>query len=544
MSRVRPALLILAIAGCGYFNTLYNAQQSFAEARRAEERGDTPVAAAAYREAIGKAAASFRSHPDGRWADDALLLIARARFALGEDTAARAAALRALTMSDDGDVRAIAHAHAGAAAFRLGDVAGAQPHLDSAVVHDVPDARDMALLWRARARWLRNGDPAWDDLDRVRLARGAVAAEAGLEAARRSLDVGDTARTRDAIERLFRNDAAARRTEAVAQVIDDIAVRHGPAFAASVTLAVEQGEWPPAGRDHHRLRRLDFLAAAGDTAQAVDEALRLADRSPAGTAGPARVRAAALQLARARTVETVVAVRATLLPVIADDQARRMLRAITALEALLDRAAGGQPLALFAAAELSRDEFGARAVARQLFLAYADLVPDALWATKALLAAAELPGQEGDAPIDVRLVTRGNVYADALAGRADPAAFTTAEERLARSLAALRQDALREADVRDVRVARVAATLDSIRIAARADSMRLACGSLVDSLALAGVRADSVRAACVRGDSARLALYLDVDSLLLRDTTGILDDTARVRARRRGVRDTLVSGRT
>ncbi|MCI0436997.1 MAG: hypothetical protein L0271_25655 [Gemmatimonadetes bacterium] len=543
MIRLRALLAISTLAGCGYFNALYNAQRSFGDARRAEERGEQPAANAAYIEAIERAASSYRSHPEGRWADDALLLIARARFALGEDTAARAAALRVLEESEDVRVRASAHAHAGAASLRLGDPYRAQVHLDSAIATGERDARDMALLWRARARWTGR-DPAWDDLEALRDGYDVLAAEAGLELASRSIVLGDTARLRHITRDLFANAAAARWSDSVASLLDAAAARHGPAFVASVQASIEDGDWPAAQRDHHRLHRLTLVAAAGDTARAIDESLRLADRSAPDASGRARVLAARLQLAGAETIDAAGAVRATLLPAIADADARRLLRTIAAVESLLDRAAGGQPLALFAAAELARAELDARSLARQLFVAYAEIVPDAVWAPKALLAAADLAGVAGANGIAARLTGHDNVYAAALAGRADPVAFAAAEERLARSLEALRLDAFRDADTRDVRIARAAATLDSLKIAALADSARLTCGSLIDSLAIAGIRADSVRAACVRGDSARLSLYMAVDSALFRDTTGILDDTARIRARRRGVRDTLTTGRS
>jgi hypothetical protein len=180
--------------------------------------------------------------------------------------------------------------------------------------------------------------------------------------------------------------------------------------------------------------------------------------------------------------------------------------------------------------------------ARSLFLAYADVVPDAVWAPKAVLAAAAL-GQGTDE--GVALATRfsaqpGNVYVQATLDRADPAAFESAESRLARSLGALRESAFADAGQRDLRVARAVATLDSLKFAALADSMRLFCGQMLDSLAVTGIRADSVRAACVRSDSVLVQRFLAIDTMMLRDSTMTAADT--LRARRGVVRDTS-SGR-
>jgi hypothetical protein len=153
-----------------------------------------------------------------------------------------------------------------------------------------------------------------------------------------------------------------------------------------------------------------------------------------------------------------------------------------------------------------------------------------------LLAAAALGGGHADG-VPARFEARSdNVYVRAILDHADPAEFEAAEERLERSLVALRQAAFTAADQRDLRVVRAVATLDSLEVAALADSMRLVCGQMLDSLALTGIRGDSVRAACVRSDSALINKFLAIDTLLLRDSTALAADT--LRARRRVIRDT------
>ncbi|MGH7448276.1 MAG: hypothetical protein ACRELT_11985, partial [Longimicrobiales bacterium] len=54
----------------------------------------------------------------------------------------------------------------------------------------------------------------------------------------------------------------------------------------------------------------------------------------------------------------------------------------------------------------------------------------------------------------------------------------------------------------------------------------------IDSLSIAGIRADSTRTACLRGDSARVRFVIDVDTALLRDTADRMDprETSRGRA--------------
>ena len=78
----------------------------------------------------------------------------------------------------------------------------------------------------------------------------------------------------------------------------------------------------------------------------------------------------------------------------------------------------GEPLALFAAAELARDEVAAPLIARSLFISYADLVPSSVWAPKALLAAIALaPASEQADELRRRLHTHaGNAYLVAVSG--------------------------------------------------------------------------------------------------------------------------------
>ena len=94
MRRAPKLLLLLAVvslAGCAYFNALYNARRLYREGEAAANRGDLSAAETAHRESLDKAARSLERDAAGRWSDDALLLIARNQFALGDCRAAGAA---------------------------------------------------------------------------------------------------------------------------------------------------------------------------------------------------------------------------------------------------------------------------------------------------------------------------------------------------------------------------------------------------------------------------------------------------------------------
>ena len=79
-----PLALAFVVSNCGYFNSLYNARRDFADAERAAANGQRSQAQQGYTGAIEKAAKSYRKYPRGRWSDDALYLIARARFEISE----------------------------------------------------------------------------------------------------------------------------------------------------------------------------------------------------------------------------------------------------------------------------------------------------------------------------------------------------------------------------------------------------------------------------------------------------------------------------
>jgi hypothetical protein len=270
------------------------------------------------------------------------------------------------------------------------------------------------------------------------------------------------------------------------------------------------------------LARAEVALRGGDTLTATTELTQLAARSVAVVANAARMRLARTRLPTVHKLEELQELRTILLPAITEPTVPPLLRSMRIIEVLVQKAQStGQPLALYAAAEVARDELGAYPLARQLFTTYVDVAPQTPWAGKALLAAIALaPDAPEAAALRARLSTlQASPYAQVVNGGTDPEAFASAEARLQRSLVAMREEGGQLADRQDVAVNRAVATLDSLRVAAHTDSLRLSCGLMIDSLAVVGVRADSVRAACLRTDTVRVAQYLKADSLALRGQT-------------------------
>jgi hypothetical protein len=513
------AVLFLALPGCAYFNALYNAKRLYAEAERAAGRGEISAAHANFGRSIEKAARSLERSPDGRWSDDALFLVGRAHFHRFENRETVAAMRRLITVTSDAELRAGGHAYRGAALVRLGDAAAGLQDLDEALRRPAGDHAAFARLWRARVRFEQDASAAaWQDLDAAVRDRGLVGRDARLEAAARAVAEGDRHRAAAAWAGLLGDP----RGYHLADSLRRIGSRATDAWGADATRALlepaERSPWPREERARALLLRAELAAAAGDTATAMAEVRDIAERATRAEADAARLVLARLALALAEDVDDLLQVRNQLLPAIAHPEVRRVVEATRTLATLLEQAHAGQPLSLFAAAELARDDLGAHRVARRLFIAYADLLPEAVWAPKALLAAVALSPDEA---LRTALVARinaqpGNVYVAATRGRAPEAEFVAAEERLADNLGALRERAAAQVQERDVVVGRAIAVIDSIRAAVRADSVLTACGAMLEERGAVGIRADSARAACIRSDAERVAEVLAMDTLQLR----------------------------
>lgn len=521
------------LSGCGYFNSLYNARRDFADAERAAATGQSAQAQQGYTGAIDKAAKSYRKYPRGRWSDDALHLIARARFELAEYPAARAAATELLNITSDATMRSDAHAILGASALHMQDEDVAIAHLDSALTGASDMLRGRVRLWRARA-FRASGDAqrAWADLDAVPENDASYVA-VQLERINFGIEQRDSARTAAGFATLLTHRDARRNID----TIFDLALHAVSGFGAPTTrhlLNAPLPDWLASARDSVALVRAELALRAGDTAAATTEFTQLASRSAAVVANAARIRLARARMPNVASLEDLRAMRTLLLPAVAEPSVPAVLHQMRMVEALVQKAQNaGQPLALFAAAEVARDELDAKPLARRLFVTFVDVAPQAPWSAKALLAALALAPDAADSDsLRTRLATyHSSPYAQALAAGADPEAFAIAEERLQRSLIALREEGAQLANQQDLAVTRAVATLDSLRIVARTDSARISCGLMIDTLAILGTRADSVRKACMRSDTIKVAEYLKIDTMLWRPDLQNRADSAGARRR-------------
>lgn len=169
---LRASVLALAMmaAGCAYFNTFYNARQSYDEALASvEQNPDNPTSVEEQhlRDAIEGAGKVLAFYPDSRWADDAQLLIADALLLLGtrstsgSGTSSFEEAMRAyssvMVMTEDGRMMDRATIGIGNAAMALGRHADAAASF-GAVSRQRDDLFAVSRLRRAEALVL-SGEP-------------------------------------------------------------------------------------------------------------------------------------------------------------------------------------------------------------------------------------------------------------------------------------------------------------------------------------------------------------------------------------------------
>ena len=378
------------LAGCLY-NTLYNAEALYREAEDLRLTGQESAVGERYREVVAKATKGYESDEDGGRADDALLLIGKAQLRLGAIAEANQALERILEISDDPDVRRQAALYRGVAAVAAGEMTRGIGLLDEAIAAiDEPNDRAEGHLWRARARLeLGMAEQGWQDLDRVGEAHAGYVVQAGLERVAWGFALSDLTRVHQGIQALLLTSRAQVFGDSIRSLVQRFADRWGARSAVVLLDGTEDAHWSREERNRLLMTRAWLSYEAGDTPRAKQDARRVGS-GVGEQASNARVTLARWTLAEAEKVGDLAALRPVLLPASMSDEAQTLLDAIRRVELLTEYGFDGEPVALIAAAEISRDGLAARRLSAELFKAYADAVPDAPWAAKALLAARDL----------------------------------------------------------------------------------------------------------------------------------------------------------
>lgn len=384
------AAAVSTVAGCVYFNALYNANRLYDEGVAEIDAGRTGSGRSALGSAVEKAERIVEQNPDSRWADDALRLIVRSRI-LREEWAEAAEAARKLadyahTRQDSVEIAGFL----GVAELNLGDAQKADSLLSIALAEESDEDRRVQLLWyRAQARAdLGLIEAADDDFRRVTQARPTwVAPRIGR--VRLLVDSGRLEETALELSTLLSLAFEGREEQDVITVVEYVA-EHSPESAVTALAGVDSSSFEPGNKANLIKLRGDLRVALGNRSQARNDywlAISIAPTSR--SAAEAQLALITMELRNIATVAEFDSL-GTALEEVAQQGGGRRSFAVRDLSELFIKVEfwishGG--LGYLLAAETARDGLHAPGLARTLYLEYADTMSDALWAPKAVLAA-------------------------------------------------------------------------------------------------------------------------------------------------------------
>jgi tetratricopeptide (TPR) repeat protein len=378
-------------SGCVYYNTLYNAEDLYGEAEDLRLAGQTSAVEELYREVVDKATGGYRGDEEGGYADDALFLIGKARFRLGELAEASRAFDQVFDVSEDPDLRAQAALYRGVIAVADGETARGIAILD-VVMEGVEEPIHLAEghLWRARAFFqLGMMEQGWSDLDQVADVSSAHLVTANLERIAWGFTLMDLTRIHQGIQELIFTDRAEVYGDSIRSLARRFADRWGPLSAGVLLDNAEGAHWSKDERDRLLMTRAGFAHEAGETRRAERDA-RLVGSGVGEQAAAARVTLAKWRLVEVEEVRQLERFRSVLLPAVSYEEAQVLLNAMRRVELLTEYGLEGEPVALIGAAEISRDVLVAGRLSAALFHSYAVAAPDGAWIGKALLASRAL----------------------------------------------------------------------------------------------------------------------------------------------------------
>jgi tetratricopeptide (TPR) repeat protein len=399
VSSVRAAVIAAgcagSMAGCVYYNGMYNANRLASSARKAERDGRTFEANNLWGQVATKAESVLVRHPRSKYAEEASILRGLALAKMGQCEQALGPLSRVTVANLKAELREDTWLATGRCQVTLGNIAAADAAFAQVVQSKSPGRKREARFQRART--LRS------------LARYEEAV-ALLEGSRES---------RALPELVLSLAGAGRLPESMA--LADSLIARGDTTSPWDTLVVTLGRQNPSTASTlvDRLRRLErtgekqarwlledgLRLSSTDTARAL---MRFREAVKVGGAGDAAGRAS-LQLARLDLHR--VSRPQELAPVaVALGTAAKRHRAIaqeagqlqaTAMQVITsyDSVPAGSPrgdLRLFLLAEAVRDSLEAPRLAHGIFLRILNEWPDSPYAPKAVLAAQQLDPQWGD----------------------------------------------------------------------------------------------------------------------------------------------------
>ncbi len=431
--QLRWVALVGALAGCAYYNGLYNANQLAKEARKAESKGRTGEAKSYWAQAAVKAETVTSRYPKSKYRDDALLLEGIALAHSDLCVQAIAPLTLAVDSSPDPMLRQKAALQLGECYLQTNSPDSARQALTPLVTSRDATIRAEALLARGRAALaLGNPSAALEDLNRSETPDAAFPRARALlhlhliDSAAAVLRARIKGRFDEAAWTSILDSLGAAGPDAASEIAATLAERSDLSSGERARLRLDDGQRHLAGGD--------LTAAAAD----FDAARRLAPDSLDGH--DARALLAIIRIRTSISADSVDALQQELSraknQVSPDIEAEvdQALDAMTVLRRAMSDTSAHATLTLFRTTEIVRDSIRAGRLAADLFLWLARNRPASLLAPKALLATAALRPAIADSVatvLDTRYPT--SVYTLALHGKGSQR-YTAVEDSLAREL--------------------------------------------------------------------------------------------------------------
>ena len=376
----------LLVAGCGYFNAMYNANRYQSQAQASERAGRIGEARERWQQAAMHAESLTARHPKSRWVEDALLVRGRALVHLEYWSDAVTVLEEAARRARNPDQRNDALGLLGRADLAVNRFPQALEALDSAAASSRSATRETALLDRGRV-WIALGQPesaavdfarsthphAPYDLARAKLLLRDTAAAAALYDS--LAVVGKYVETdwRPALDSL----AAAGARGRASQLVDSLVDRHDLTAGQLARLLLDDAN-----------RRLAASDTAGATSRFSEAVVSGRDSAEASVAA---VRLAWLAIAGATSDSDLEVERGRLQGLTrqggeAGRDAESLLRQLAQAD-LLAAAATTPDAFWFWRAEVLRDSLHAGRLAAADYAEMAERFPDSPWTPKGLVAA-------------------------------------------------------------------------------------------------------------------------------------------------------------
>lgn len=394
------------LAGCVYFNAMYDANREYDAGLESLQEQSRIVARVRFDSVIAKTGRIVEDHPDSKYADDAAILKVRAELHNEMWDSAVETSLLAERLAGSEESRATSLGLRGVALRELESNREADSLLTLALAQNVR-AEDEALFLFQRGlarQWLGRPEQAAQDLEAAATSV-ELSPEGALTLSIALRDIAEYERSADLAARLL-PAANPNPASPLYLHVDSLS-----ALAPVVVDSMAAGLVELPAVQATRMAAFHYIAGrarlhGGREAEALDEfAAAMREAASSQAAAAAAYYTIELRLRAARRPEDVRALIPTFSSArrAGDSEMRaradvweRAAREFDGLNSAYESRGESAAEAILRAAELARIDLHSPALARGGYLLYLDLVPDSRWAAKAILGALSVSGYPPD----------------------------------------------------------------------------------------------------------------------------------------------------